>query len=606
MDISSEIFDTLLSPVAAYILPTPLSNEGQAETWYDSVINPKNLPDSVGILNTTFTWDIDGIDVDGRKFFVVPSFMRGSLPLRVDLHLPPHGALSPAMRKIFHVDRLMIPDKVPAMSLEISKHVVRALDYWSKGIVDFETQYRNLPFGSRIMIDNLAPNPRHMGVYLVPVYDIEQQWHSQKTLQGMWNLPVEDWPAVIDLGELQLQRQPHEAISLVTIPSRHAADKVFVFKSLCRDINYLYHELKMLLTIKPHGNIMSRPLYIVTKKCNFGGKVGICGFIVKFYPDGTLRDILRRSNPVRDRITMRDRFRWAKDVCSALLHVKASLAGYYPDLKPDNLIMRRNDQDGLMHVALIDFEQRGGWFSWSPPEIYYLEYLEVLASSRNISSALRQQYATLLYKAFPSWKPMTKTIRYKDNPAVSFQGYSCAWENLTLSERESAQVFMLGKILWCIFESAASINCHMGVDFLREEINDDQQLFPEFRKSPEAIKELINACTAGAPEWNGRYRCIVRQENKIRAITGKNTESNLREDPPDKQQLVVQAWWMKEVEEAKDFFNYRVSLSMGKSKDNGDKDEHELRETINASVRRPTMNAVLAKLEEIELQIDSV
>lgn len=66
--------------------------------------------------------------------------------------------------------------------------------------------------------------------------------------------------------------------------------------------------------------------------------------------------------------------RWAHQLTSALVHIWNSHVGYYADLKLDNIIIRESGH-GDFDVVLLDFEQRGAWFSWSPPEINTVAYL---------------------------------------------------------------------------------------------------------------------------------------------------------------------------------------------------------------------------------------
>ena len=194
----------------------------------------------------------------------------------------------------------------------------------------FEREYGSMPFGSRILvtIGGLIGSGEDIDaeIYLVPDYDVEQGMLSVEALKGMWggfdnhgfrenHEEMLGWPGVIDLENLQLKRQIHEAISIVTIPVNDD-DKEWVFKSLTRDQRYLYNELKLLLTLQPHENIIHRPRYIVTKKARFGGRRGVCGFILEYYTCGTLKQFLLGSS--RSGITMEQKLLWARQVTSAL------------------------------------------------------------------------------------------------------------------------------------------------------------------------------------------------------------------------------------------------------------------------------------------------
>ena len=120
----------------------------------------------------------------------------------------------------------------------------------------------------------------------------------------------------------------------------------------------MYSELNILLSMDPHPNIVSRLLYLVGKKCRLGSNVGICEFILEYHPLGNARDEV-------------DQFRWARQITSALIHIRDGPSGFYSNLKLDNILLacRKNNLDAI----LIDFEQCSGSYAWSPPEINYLE-----------------------------------------------------------------------------------------------------------------------------------------------------------------------------------------------------------------------------------------
>ncbi|KAF8865668.1 hypothetical protein BDZ45DRAFT_418069 [Acephala macrosclerotiorum] len=545
MEPSVSMFDSVLNPTAAYTrilnweedLPTPPAS------WDRSQLNPKNRIDSL-TLPRECGWRLDGIDVDGTRFFVVPLFALGRPPLRIDVYIPSQSEQPSRLRQMLRSGSTMLSSDIEAHKLDISIHILRALELWSTELLDFETQYNNLPFGSQIVFDSFCADLRQIEIHLIPVYDVEQQWYSLRNLQGMWHFDSSDWPDVLNFSELSFQNQHHEAITIVQIPQRHGSE-TFVFKSLVRDAKYLYHELKMLLTLETHPNIISRPLYIVTKKCRFGGKIGVCGFIIKYYPHGTLRDLLWKSaSSVIPTISLSDRFRWARDVTQAIIHINNSPLGFYPDIKPDNVILakKESDKDGLLHAVLIDLEQRGGWYSWSPPEVAYVEYLEYIAT-RSRDTVVRERLKTLLRSYMSSWKPLNQGDRYHDCK----HGFSSAWIALSLSEREAAQVFMLGKLFWCIFESSSSINCALGVDIFREQASGLR--FPEFQQTPTEIRSLIRSCTAGAAEWRGKYRSLARSGTKLISIDALQ-QDDVEVGSARETQIAAKKWWCQEVEDA--------------------------------------------------------
>jgi hypothetical protein len=103
--------------------------------------------------------------------------------------------------------------------------VLRALERWVARTTGFEVLYHNMLFRSRIMVNEIRANMDSVEIHLLPVYGIEQNWFSLKALQNMWG--------IVDFADLQLYSQPHEAITLVQIPSHHNKE-LLVFKSLVR------------------------------------------------------------------------------------------------------------------------------------------------------------------------------------------------------------------------------------------------------------------------------------------------------------------------------------------------------------------------------------
>ena len=86
-----------------------------------------------------------------------PLFLLSRPLLRIDIDVP--GQLEwPAKLR----DDLNALDSVhtPSQRVEdlgISHHLRRALEYWSRKALDFEREYRSLPFGSKIKFAAVRP-----------------------------------------------------------------------------------------------------------------------------------------------------------------------------------------------------------------------------------------------------------------------------------------------------------------------------------------------------------------------------------------------------------------------------------------------------------------
>ncbi|KAH8905226.1 hypothetical protein BR93DRAFT_946102 [Coniochaeta sp. PMI_546] len=584
MELSSSIFADVLSPLAIYID----DNDSEREAL-ETIPENNSGPPSFRSRHTS-RWKFGGVDTDGTRFFVVPTFAIGTPPMRVDVYIRPPEEHSLHVRRALKPEAAMYAtDKKTAINLPVTQHLLQALDHWSSSLPGLRDIYLSLPFGSQIAVTELTLDPTETAasIQFMPNYEVEQAMMSLDSLQQMWPSDL-CWPATIDTTDLLCCSQIHEAITIVTIPCSPHPDREYVFKSLLREQKYLYNELKMLLTLQPHDNLIPRPLYIVTHKCRFGGKSGVAGFILEYYPLGSLAARLPSSKP-----NLSDQFRWARQIASALIHVNNS-GGFYPDLKPDNIVLRRTPK-GEIDAVLIDLEQRGGWFSWSPPEIAYVEYIEILAS-RAPDCATRDEFTTLLRGYIPDWRAPAQKERYRDVTG----GFSAPWLALaaeraaggalsTLLER--AQTFMLGKLLWCIFEGRAVVGCGIDHELLRDPDPEfgGTGAFPEFRETPVQVRDLIRACTAGAPEWEGRKRGLVLRKGKLvpDAWDGEGDVPSAKET-----REVARRWWTKEVTVAREFLGEVTDASKGGRIVAGS--------VLGHAMNRPLLSEVLLALERIE------
>jgi hypothetical protein len=588
MDPSTAIIAAVLYPTALVANPLDIKMEDNISTpWCNSMLNPKNRVDSLHHVQQP-RWRIDGGEADGTRYFTIPDFALEKPPLRIDTYLPQLSSYPESLQDVLQTQSVMFTPSSRISCHSISAYITRALEIWSNQQQKFEMVYRGMPFGSRIVFNNITSDIKLLNIHIIPDFGIEHQWFSLQALKDLWNLPSSNWPDIISLEELHLIQQPHEAISLVKIPQRHSSE-LFVFKSVLRDIEYFYHELKVLLTLKPHPNIISRPVYIVTKECRFGGKTGVCGFILQYHRSGTLQNALLNL-PSDTKTRLKCQLRWAKQITSAIQHVQTSTIGFYSNLKLINVVMSASGTGRDLDAVLIDFEQRSGFFSWSPPEIHYIHYLEHLATFSQ-SSTTRSHYTRMLQSYIPSWIPLDSKPRYS-NPQ---HGYSFPWLVLSRAEQEAAQVFMLGKVLWCIFEGAGSMSCCISIESFREAPCDI--LFPSFRNTPMSIRDCIRKCTAGAPEWNGRWPGVVLRGNKLYPFEKTEADSEWVGTSREIQEA-ARTWWKEEIRHAEVFLGVRRRLRSGVVL------EEELMKVLAFMKERPTLEEVAEALDKLSQELE--
>ncbi|KAJ4286402.1 hypothetical protein N0V88_008025 [Collariella sp. IMI 366227] len=146
---------------------------------------------------------------------------------------------------------------------------------------------------------------------------------------------------------------------------------------------------------------------------------------------------------------MGQRLRWARQVTEALVQVNAQgQAGFYPDMKPDNIILRQTQKVGVTDAVLIDLEQRGGWFTWSPPEVAYLEYLEILVDNDGMPEGDLKNEITdelKIYYDDQDWSPEKSGQRNYHNARG---GFSSPWLALLRKRQQDLHLWLWPDDVW--------------------------------------------------------------------------------------------------------------------------------------------------------------
>ncbi|PNH58265.1 hypothetical protein VD0002_g9260 [Verticillium dahliae] len=320
---------------------------------------------------------------------------------------------------------------------------------------------------------------------------------------------------------------------------------------------------------------MSRPVHLVTKRTRFGGKNAVLGFTLELHRHGTLRDIvpfLSSSNA----LTIEEQFKWAYQITSAVLHFRETSGTFYPDLRLDNIVLSES-RDAIM----VDFEQRGVWCEFASPEVNAIEYMRILATAENppfdVTSA-QQPYRDIMERICPEYETLTRNEKY-DNYTSS---YNVSWESLTPREQEASEVYMLGRVLWCLFEGvSAPQKATIWVSYRWE----SHLQFPEYQRTPPRLRQLIDECTKGRRETLDNQVLRVGNKLVLRADLEANVDTN-----PDVLSKVAREWWEKEVGWAEKYLADREA-----KKQNGTWDDNPY--------DRPSIRQVLQSLDSIRAEI---
>ncbi|KAH0595967.1 hypothetical protein MHUMG1_06517 [Metarhizium humberi] len=540
MDLSQQSIHDVIHPTAAFskynsrdtpVGATPLSNAGIP--WADSLLNPKNRIDSLCPPKNPL-WRIDGCTAFGTQLYAVPLFVDKIPPVRVDVFIPEPATLPADVRDPLDLDvTFYTRDRTRISSLGITSHVLRCLQYWSSAQINMMGIYENLPFGSRIVFENLPKNISEARICVVPTHYLERQLLSVPNLTKYWGEEI-NLPRTVDINDVVYLSQLHDSVCLVEIEG-----KTWIFKALTSYTKYLYHELRQLLRMPPHPNVVSRPVHLVTKKCSFGNKTAVVGFTLEYHIYGSLRDLIPFMQ-LHGQVSLAEKTKWSLQLSSALRHLHNVAHFFYPDLRLDNIVLSES-RDAIM----VDFEQRGVWCEFAAPEVNAIEYVRLLAIDDEIDPDIRDKYAGILSEMLPGWEQMGQGEDY----IWPSRGYNVPWACLTRTEEEACEVYMLGRVLWCIFEaSSAPQRAAVWLSYPWEPLVE----FPGYTTTPEPIRQLIDACTRGRQIGLSKY--IVRKQKKLVMRELEDTEDST----PEQVQQMASDWWTKEIAFSEKWLNERA------------------------------------------------
>ena len=157
-------------------------------SWSSSSLNPKNPINSLD--NTNSCWRIDGATMCGRQVYAVPTCLLPNLvPLRIDLFIPDQEQYSQDLRANLQSSFSGCMRHPRLEHLGISRHLCRALDHYCGQNSDFLRDYQKLPFGSKLIFENISADFKAMSLTAVPAHDLERQLLSVTSLKRVLMVP---------------------------------------------------------------------------------------------------------------------------------------------------------------------------------------------------------------------------------------------------------------------------------------------------------------------------------------------------------------------------------------------------------------------------------
>lgn len=591
MELNSASIHDVIHPTAAFSQTSVLVRARAAQPpepvpWEESQLNPKNRLDSLELPRSPL-FRIDGCTGLGTQYYAVPLFISHMPPMRFDVFIPEQAVASPVLRELLGLSvAFHTKDATRLRRLGISCYIVRALQHWiaESGYDTYSSLTPGLPFGSRIIFESLHFDIRKTKISVVPTYYVERQLLGVANLDDSLGVAQELLPKTVDISHLSTIQELYDSVCLVRMRGLAASQEtgsLWIFKALTSSTKYLFLELRNLLLMEPHPNIISRPEYLVTKRCLFGGKTAVVGFLLPYHKNGSIRDKLPLMR-IHGRLQLDQQLRWASQLTSAVLHIHERGRMFYPDLRLDNIVLSASND-----LVMIDFEQRGVWCEFASPEVNAVEYVRILASDEldetnpTIPEETRAHFAGLLDRMLPDWDVLQACEDYSTPRPRGYSNYNVAWLALDEAEHESSMVYMLGRVLWCIFEGQSAP--HKAAVWQSYHYEPDIE-FPEFRDTPNSLRDLIDRCTRGRREVLSSL--IMRQASRL-VLRGKESSS------VEEVLRVAREWWLSEIKATEDFLEKREERrTSGKFDGN--------------YFGRPKLREVLAELEQFREGLDAV
>ncbi|KAJ5751686.1 hypothetical protein N7520_008603 [Penicillium odoratum] len=450
---------------------------------------------------------------------------------------------------------------------------------WTSQHDDFDAFYRSLSPASEIHIENIDINIREMR-FSIKSSRVERFLTTVERLKASYKHLGYSvvLPPIVSLDQLRIVRQINDTVSLVELPVGYEP-RLVIMKSATGTADSLYHELQILLSLDKHPNLCGRPMGLIVYQSCPTMEPLVFGFILQFYSGGSLARALCPHSHFKP-IGWQEKVKWAKQLAKTLCDLRLKQGIIYGDLKAENVVLSSsipNSRD----LVLIDFEQRGTADAWTPPEIIMMQrlYSVIMTCEDPVVQAKSAQLLSLALE-----EPIPNPVQHYQRMKGRSRNF---WYRLRSLEQDAAMVFMLGKLLYCIFENVGTVT-HLIVPSHPGESNPQ---FPRFVISPPKIQQLVTKCTRGAREYETSSPFILRVGNKLVSRGMSGVEGEPMGTPADTIRA-ARHYWINSLDSSEQFVMARERYRQGKATPN-DLD-------LLAYLQRPCLKELLRALDGIK------
>ncbi|KAI5457329.1 hypothetical protein BGZ63DRAFT_428045 [Mariannaea sp. PMI_226] len=425
------------------------------------------------------TWDIEGIADDGSNgLLLVPQ--SGNKRTYPPYHLICVIDNDPSSQALWKLSTSCGQSGQRQEYQNVLDSITARLDAWSSSKKQ-RPLLRCITIGSRIHIPHMPTENENDAIWIAPNIALKERYLTIDRLMQLWSPLSLNFPPSLDFEELQTVKRLHDTVSIVLLPSGEKA----IFKGVVAVASRMYHELRELLRIPCHPNVMAKPTFLATRTAG-SSQDPICGFILDYHPGGTLLDKILRSSE-QNPITLKDKMKWIWQIIIALEHIHRA-GSFYPELRPENIVFSKNGD-----IVLVDFEQFGSPSRWTHP---------LVGKAVDLENNLGWENSPINPVCMPN------SIFYSNPPAGYLESFSNASELL----RQTFENYSLAKVMWCIFEEQTNMTTRLDGGDTQLGSNNASFLFPQFSKTPDRIRYWIWLCTRSSPEWGGMAcKCHLKQ-----------------------------------------------------------------------------------------------